>query len=147
MEGLLRGTSGLSTVEQDNGVQSEWQRGKADSVPKWSKRAFIIFLLPRRWCRERSIIVQLTDAPVVGAADAAVVATAPHARTQPIHLVGLKPEVRRAAETIAQAEIHTRHALIERRQAAVLTDQHFVRPIGGFAVKALRLRGKGDDGG
>jgi hypothetical protein len=65
-----------------------------------------------------SIIVQLSDAPVVDAADAAVVATAPHARTQPVHLVGLKPQVGRAAETIAQAEIDTRHVLIERRQAA-----------------------------
>ena len=48
------------------------------------------------------------------------------ARNQ-IHPVGLKRQAGRAAETIAQAEIHTRHALIERRQMVVLTDQHFLR--------------------
>src|SRR5262249_35643611 len=77
--------------------------------------------------------------------DAGGVASTALARAQPAGLLRLEIGACRAIETVAQPEIDACHALVERAELAVLTNQDFVRRACVAAIETLRLRDGGNE--
>src|SRR3712207_1592184 len=102
---------------------------------------------PTRWRPSRrvtssdhaSIAAKLADPAPIDILDAGRIPAAGHPIAEPgcLHLVQARPFI--AVEAVPQSEEKARHALIERTELGILTDDHFIGRTRVAAVEALRL--------